>query len=185
MKRSSLLIAATTMMIGCGEPPSPPANQDLIIGTASEDASTFVPVEDGERLTLLPGAQGGFHVFVRVRLGRDYVEQLGSEWILKREARRADTSELVSRAEQRVTTTGNGLRMVPTDEDPDVFETNRTMLLFLCPTPVGIGIRDQMLRLEVTASSDGNGPGPQGTLLFQPECPESDQRVFCESICSG
>ena len=154
------------------------------MGTATEDASTFVAVEPGAALDLLPGSQGGFHVFVRARLGAAHVAALGPEWILTREARRADTGAVVSRATQRVTERGNGLRMVPTEE-PGLLETDKTMLLFLCPTPEGVPIVDRMLELEMTASSDGGPTGLQGYLRFRPRCPSGEPRVFCREICSG
>lgn len=182
MAKPALSVVAVGGLVACGGEEI--GYQPLVVGTATADAATFVPVDSGSDLGLLPGTQGGFHIFIRVRLGSAHVDKLGTEWVLRREARRVDTGAMVSQAEQRITPRGNGLRMVPTGE-PGLLETDKSMLLFLCPTPEGVAVADRLLRVEISASAEGTTSGPQGDLLFRPRCLDSEQRSYCEEICSG
>jgi hypothetical protein len=147
------------------DPPPPPITVPktgtVEIGRMEE---SFVSLEDGVELELIPGAQGGFHVDIALRVGGF---DLGREVQVKREARRDDTGELVSSTIFRSMIGEGGvlLRQVP---------------VFLCPAPVGVSVRDEPLDLRVEVSSDAIG---EASVAFTPRCPAGDQADFCDQIC--
>lgn len=175
-----LLLGCLLVASACGtdppDPPPPPTNLKLEIGTGAADgAPGFLPITDGQELTLEPGAQGGFHVFVNVRLDQDGVSAVGDFPIIAREARRVATGQLVSKAQHKVRLTPGGAN----------FDTEKSIPLFLCPTPVGIPVADEMLELKVEVRATEEGAPVTGTIRFTPRCPAGDQNTFCQRICFG
>ncbi len=170
------LLAATACDPEPPDPPPPPASLNLAIGTGAADGTPgFLPITDGQELTLEPGAQGGFHVFVNVRLDQDGVTVVGDFPIIAREARRVATGQLVSKAQHKV-------RLTPGDTH---FDTEKSIPLFLCPTPVGIPVADELLELKVEVRATEDSAPITGTIRFTPRCPGGDQNTFCQRICFG
>lgn len=167
---------------GPPDPPPPPVEYDVDVGTAVPSAvdpgvTDYVPLEDGAELELEPGAQGGFHVFVQIRVPKAAIADMGARPFVRRAARRVDTNELVSRGERH--------HAFVETADADVVELETPILLFLCPTPIGIAVGDQALDLEVEVSADDETEGVKGHLRFTPRCPSGDQNQFCNNICFG
>jgi len=190
MTRLSLPLLVVTLC-ACGPGPDLPdggldggSSQlgELFIGTATSTSSNpktlvYAPIADGAELELEPGAQGGFHVFLHLRVDDFAIENMGARPLVQRWARRVDTGELVSRAKRTHA-------FVPTEQN-GLMELETAVPLFLCPTPVGIEVADQPLDLEVKISADEDSEGVQGTLRFTPRCPNDDQNQFCLNICFG
>src|SRR5688572_13440589 len=92
-------IGAVAGLLACEppiDPPDPsPSSLSLVLGTGLSDGTPgFVPVIDGAELTLEPGAQGGFHVYINVRLDDAGLAAVGDFPLIAREARRISTGEL-------------------------------------------------------------------------------------------
>lgn len=72
--------------LGCGPmtPPSAPVDagscSPFVLGTV-DDAGEFVPLVEGQDLTIFMGAQGGFHVFVGAQVMGEKAGTL--EWTLR------------------------------------------------------------------------------------------------------
>jgi hypothetical protein len=158
----------------------PPLEGALEVGTGTEDgAPGFVTLTPGGEVPLAPGAQGGFHVYVNLRVDGDARARLGEAPIVYREARRADTGQLVSRSRQRV-------ELIASPTRPGHFESRSSMLMFLCPAPTGIAVFDQALDVRISASRTDDDPAPVvGETSLVPRCPETESRAFCLSICAG
>ncbi len=183
-------LAATACGDDPVEPPPPPPDSNITsfaIGGGNEDGTAgFVGLEDGQEVTLVPGAQGGFHMFVNVRLG--FEETVEEHITLERTARKVADNKLVSKANSRVD-------LVPSSED-GYHDSDRPMLMFLCPSPVGISVLDGplVLRFQVLAEEEeatqqdlpgaASTPKADVTIKVQVRCPES-QQSFCEQICTG
>lgn len=182
MRRPLLLLAALALT-ACGsgtvEPP-PPGDFVVSVGAGVGDdpsSLTYAPLEPGAELVLEPGAQGGFHVFIQVQVDAAHVDGMGDRPFIRRLARRDTTGELVSRSERTQP-------LVPSSED-GTLELENAQPLFLCPTPIGIPVADETLRLEVEIAPDKDTPGVKGELFFIPRCPAGDQNEFCNNICFG
>lgn len=177
----ALLLFATMTFAGCGStgPVGPEPAGELVIGGGHDDGSPgFVELGDTVDLELAPGAQGGFHVYLNVRVPASIMNPT-NEVYLERQARRETTGELASQARQRA-------RFVRA-ADPAWFETEEPFRMFMCPTPVGVPVRDEVLLLRVRAfeESADTAPRAEGELRFRPRCPAGDQAEFCARICSG
>ncbi len=181
MRRSLLLIPL--LIAACGGPTAPePGTGHLYIGTAvgmGSDPSTlsYAPLQDNTELMLEPGAQGGFHVFLHLRVDDFAIADMGDRPLLQRWARRVDTHDLVSRAKRTHA-------FIPSDE-PGILELDRAIPLFLCPTLIGIAVANEPLELEIELSRDEMSPPLKADIRFTPRCPEGDQKEFCRNICFG
>jgi hypothetical protein len=142
-------------------PPPPPPAATVELGRIQ---GSFVALEDGAELELVPGAQGGFHVDMSLRVsGFDRSRQVQVD----RETRRDDTGDLVATTAFRSDIDEAGIL---THEVP----------VFLCPAPVGISVADEPLEVRVEVSSDAIG---EASVAFVPRCPSGDQADFCDQIC--
>lgn len=180
--RRLLLIAALASTAACGGGGVPP-DTSVHIGTATPSQTdpaqlVYLPLEDDTELTLEPGAQGGFHVFMHLRVEEAAIAGMGERPLVQRWARRVDTEELVSRAKRTHA-------FVPVPGDPSMLELDAAVPLFLCPTPIGIAVGDQPLNLRILISSDEDSPGLEAEVRFTPRCPKGDQAEFCRNICFG
>jgi hypothetical protein len=155
------------------------ATTALVLGGGLDDGSPgFVGLTDGQDVPLVAGAQGGFHVYLNVRIEEAAMTPNRSLFIDRR-ARREDTDQLVSQNRQLIT-------FVEAPES-GYFDSERPMLMFLCPAPIGIQVHDKTLSVRVNARVDHNTEEllAEGTVRFTPRCPTGDQEEFCRSICSG
>jgi hypothetical protein len=161
------------------EPDAAASAVQLVVGSATRDATAFVDVEDGADVELVPGSQGGFHVWTGIRL-----HGAAGRLRVKREARRAADGVLVLLAPALV-------MEVPAEAMDDWWERPsgdpNALPSFMCPTPIGIRVRDEPLTLRTELLDDDDNPLAEDTLLVTPRCPEDDeaQAEFCVEICSG
>jgi hypothetical protein len=133
----------------------------LVLGTG--DVSAFVPYVDGQDVTLVEGAQGGFHVWMRYAF--DGVP--GAEVKLERRAHRVVDDELVLRSNTQVVLE---LECMP-------------MPMFMCPAPVGLSVIDQPIDFELRISDDSGVLADQHVTLVA-HCP-TENADFCFRICKG
>lgn len=173
-KTAWLLILAAACSGEPGEPPPPDVDPMMIVGAGPDDGSPgFISVDDDVQLTLHPGAQGGFHVYVNLRFATNMEKPL-----IQRDVRRVDTMELVSRSKHTA-------ELEPAPGDAEGFDTKSSIPVFLCPSPVGIQVAEMPLVLEVTAGETEDDPNPlEDTLRFTPVCP-AEHEEFCRRICFG
>lgn len=175
--------AGAIALFACGGGEGPvETGIELVLGSASQDRTQFVEVEDGADLPLVPGSQGGFHVWTGVRVR-------GAAGILhfEREARRISDELIILRASTYV-------MEVPEMEAPDAIaegwwehphgEAN-ALPSFMCPTPRGIAVRDEPLILRAQVLSEEDELLAEDELVFTPRCPDDEQAEFCADICSG
>jgi hypothetical protein len=179
-----LLTLALPLLAACGSegsgplPAQPVGKLELGTGALTGEPG-FVSVSEGADVPLAAGAQGGFHVYVNVRLDADGAQRVGPAPVLNRSARRVSDGTLVSRSRQRV-------ELGASASAPGSFESLFSIPLFLCPTPVGVEVAGQLLELELTAGQSDDDPDPMvARLRFVPRCPDDGGEEFCRSICSG
>jgi hypothetical protein len=164
------------LFAACGEAPPTPTG-DVRIGTGARDGRPgFVPFAPGAQLELAPGAQGGFHVFVNLELPAGAESLYTDRPLIRRVARRTADGVLVSRTTRR-----EALMTGATD----TLQTPSSLLLFLCPTPLGVSVAEEELELEVEVRHPSGAPSASGATRFVPICPDGPQASFCRSICYG
>jgi hypothetical protein len=160
------------LAIGCGSPDeSLPA--ELVLGGAAYAGTGFVALQDGADAELIPGAQGGFHVWLSMRVrgaaGRVYVE---------RQARRVSDDTLVFRGIREVIE-------IPEEALSDWWQPDSAAPAFMCPSPIGIRVFDEALRLAVELKDVDETTLARDEWTVVPRCPDGEQAEFCRSICSG
>jgi hypothetical protein len=135
----------------------------LTLGT-SDAMGGFVPYTDGQDVTLVEGAQGGFHVWMRY----EYGGKSGISARLERTAHRRLDGAIVLRS------VGDA-NMVP-ESDP--------LPMFMCPSPVGLSVIDQPIQFQLRFTDDAGAELATGAITLVPHCPD-DNRDFCLRICTG
>ncbi|RMH37095.1 MAG: hypothetical protein D6689_21405 [Deltaproteobacteria bacterium] len=176
--RAMRAAAALAAAVACGgpepaEPDAAPPVADLAIGTARADGTGFVDVAPGGDVALVPGSQGGFHVWVNVR-----VRGAAGPLVLWRSARRASDGALVLAASRTAVD-------VPAAAMETWWEPAAAAPSFLCPAPVGIDIDGEPLEFSVElATGDGDVLGT-AAAVWVPRCPDGDLAALCADICSG
>jgi hypothetical protein len=171
----AVTLACGLFAVGCGGAAVHSGTVSVGLGTSSLDGSGFLPLEGDQ--TLVPGAQGGFHVWVKWK-----VEGMSPQKIhVKRTVRRTSDNALIltTEAAQEVGSPDDGgWWMLPT-----------ALPSFMCPTPIGISVENQTVKFDLVLSADDNGePGaPLGetTATATPRCPSDGQQEFCQRICNG
>lgn len=187
--------SALAIAVACGlalpacepPPPMPPMRGELTLGTIDTRRfgdTRWVDLVDGDGVELAPGAQGGFHVWVKYR-----IKGLTGPIRVSRIADRISGDE-----RQRVLTAPSTLLTLPRDVASDfVYESPDPIPSFMCPTPIGVNVIDATLELKVTLEA-AEPPPPQPaetltsrTVRLQPRCPppEDQTRAFCLQICQG
>lgn len=141
-----------------GAPPAP-----LTLG-ALDATGAFVPFTDGQDVTLVEGAQGGFHVWVVYA----YAGAIGVEVTLARDAHRAVDGAIVLRTSAQVTTVAQS--------DP--------LPMFMCPSPVGLSVIDQPIDYALAMTDAEGNTLAAGSITLVPHCPEGAVD-FCMRICTG
>lgn len=178
---------AIALSAGCGDNLGPedvdgslPSEASLVVGSTSLDRKRFVEVEDGADVPLVAGSQGGFHVWTGLRL-RGAAGRLRVE----REARRTVDEELVLRAPTMFIEAPPAAMSSwwerPGGEEPEAIPS------FMCPTPIGLRVRDEPLRLRIQVESAEGVAIAEDSLVVVPRCPTDDEALaeFCVEICSG
>lgn len=171
--RGYALLGALLLVVACGDPAEPPPDGELEVGVAAVDGTGFVSVADGAEVELVPGAQGGFHVWLNLSV-------YGAEGALyvSRTARRVEDDALILRAPaQRLD--------VPGDAMVDWWQPDNAAPAFMCPSPIGLSVFDREIYFEVTLENADGEVVATDDLILTPRCPAGDQNAFCLSICSG
>ncbi len=148
----------------CAPAPPPASSVSLTLGApaSNSDGSGFAPLHDGEDVTLVAGAQGGFHVWLKYHL--DGAGPADAEGELSRTAHRLSDGALVLRTQNVVTL----------DPDPPAIR------MFMCPSPIGLSILDVPIVYELALDPGG----VHQSITLVPHCPV-EQGDFCREICSG
>jgi len=168
----------TLAVVGCAGPPSgPPGTTTPTPGTSSTSAGTpaTLAIEgftDGQDVTLVEGAQGGFHVWMQYA-----VRDLPAGTVtLERSAHRVsdDAVVLVYRGDVDIGAPGaDGWWTAPA-----------AIPMFMCPSPIGIAIVDTPIDYTLRLVGEDGGELARAGVTLVPHCPE-DQRDFCTRICTG
>jgi hypothetical protein len=150
-----------------------PSDVDVVAGNASAGGDDFIAAADGDDAELVAGAQGGFHVWINVRL-----KGTSGPVYLVHEARRVSDDTLVLRGNRQV-------MEVPDDAMEDWWESPSAAPAFMCPSPIGIRIYDEEIRFTVEVRDTEDTPLASDEILLVPRCPAVEQHEFCIEICSG
>jgi hypothetical protein len=117
-----------------------------------------------------PGAQGGYHVAVMYRVTGKALPGV----LFEHRVTRVSDARLVSK--------GNRTMTIDPVAAGQSWTTPGPVIIFICPTPVGVNVLGEPLHFEVTASKSGEVLGKaEGDATFG--CPPND--AFCASICAG
>jgi hypothetical protein len=160
---------------GCGgativhHPPPGPGVID--IGTAALDGTGFLPLTGDQ--TLVPGSQGGFHIWIKYNL-----KNMGPGRLqVKRTARRVSDDRLLLTADGTVDVGAPG---------PDGFwDLPNAIPSFMCPSPLGVNIIGEPTVFDVVILDEAGNSLAEGSAEATPLCPTGDQAAFCQQICSG
>jgi hypothetical protein len=177
---ASLLLAACTGSdpvaggpdAGGGGADAAPATGELELGGADDTGADFLAVPDGSDATLIAGAQGGYHVWTRLR-----AHLMEGELRVVYEARRVSDGVLVlSLPEQEL--------LVPHEAMADWWEQPDPTANFMCPTPIGIQVYDQEIEYTVQVRSVDGALVGEDRITRVPRCPAGDE-ANCHDRCSG
>jgi hypothetical protein len=145
---------------------------EILLGGTAADGSGFVPM--GGDQTLVPGSQGGFHVWLKYRVAGMPIERLK----VHRETRRVDDHALILLTD--------GTQEVGAPGPDGYWELPTALPSFMCPTPLGITVIDQRVVFTVDIASPGGEPLAHGTAEATVRCPTTGSDAeFCARICSG
>jgi hypothetical protein len=147
------------LVMGCAPPEPGPAPKHTVALFDHDGA----PYHDGQDVTLVAGAQGGYHVWLAYQMTPP--QGMTGELTLSRLAYRVSDEALVLRFETTI------------DDNPS------PLPMFMCPVPVGLPVLDQPIRYELHFS-DGSGQIAEGAVTLVPHCP-ADSVEVCQRICSG
>lgn len=180
-RRGALALAVLLGLSGCEPPPPPPPPPgQLSLGTL-DTQGRWVDLIEGAEVPLVPGAQGGFHVWLKYR-----ISGLSGRVRVSRIAERLGPGG----TRQRVLTAPSTVLELPADSSP--WETPDPIPSFMCPTPIGVSVLDAPVEFLVTMEVAEPTVQPPATLAraavtLRPHCPpEGDgTRPFCLQICSG
>lgn len=167
----ALALALVATLAGCGGAQSPPGSATLLLGGAASDGSGFVALSGDQ--TLVPGAQGGFHVWLKYRVAG----MAPATVHVHRESHRVSDDALVLRAD--------GTQAVGNVAAEGFWELPAALPSFMCPTPLGISVIDQRIVFDVTLTGDDGKTIAKSSAEATVHCPGGDQAAFCAHICSG
>jgi hypothetical protein len=158
---SALLFAAA-----CGRP----EQCHLALGSAPQGGSGFqaMPLD----ATLVPGAQGGFHVWLGYRIQGAPPGTVTASHVVRRER----DGKLLSRGERR-------LELGPGAAD-GWWQSDAATPAFLCPTPLGVSVIGETATFEVKLRAGGVDLATDSATA-RLLCPQDAQADFCTRICQG
>jgi hypothetical protein len=164
--RGVILLA---VLAGCA------SDYEVALGMASTDGKAYVELVDGDEADLVPGAQGGFHVWLKVRVRG--VAGMGTITV-EREARRVSDGELVLGAVPQHLE-------VPADTEDGWWEKPEPMPAFMCPTPIGLRVEGEPIRLTVRLRTEDGELLAEDHAIVVPRCRPDQQGEYCLEICIG
>ncbi len=165
------VVAAALGLVGCGGAPPPTGSATLALGSAATDGSGFAPLAGDQ--TLVPGAQGGFHVWLKWRVSGMAPEKVH----VHRESHRVSDDALVLLADDT--------QDVGAADADGWWELPAARPSFMCPTPIGISVVDERIVFDVTLTTVDGKPVARSSAEATVHCPAGDQNAFCLKICSG
>ncbi len=168
-------LALALCLAGCGAAPAPtpPSGPgQLTLGSLLPDGSAVMPLPDGMDVTLVEGAQGGFHVWMDFR-SHDVAP---GELTLERTAHRLSDDQLVLRTKAPLT--------VGAPDEAGDWELPMPLPMFMCPSPVGLSVIDQPIVFRMRLLDGTGAEQAASDVTLVPHCPDG-AREFCERICSG
>lgn len=171
---------ALALLASCDEGVDPPGEPDagtqrrmvLALGTVDGTGHGFLSL-DGDQ-PLVPGAQSGFHVWLKYRVAGHHEGAVR----VKRTARRVSDGKavLITEGAQQLGPPGaDGWWEIP-DPIPS----------FMCPSPLGVNIVGEKLRFTIELDDPDTGEAlGSASAEVTPHCPEDDQKDWCMRICTG
>ena len=175
--RLTALLALALAAVACDGGPTPDepdaatSVMELSLGTVDAAGAGFVPLAGDQ--PLVPGSQSGFHVWLKYRV-RGHAP---GTMLVKRTARRVSDGRLILRADGVVDLGAPG---------PDgAWELEAPVPSFMCPSPLGVQVRDLPVRFTVElVDPDSGAVRATASAEATPRCP-AEHQAFCERICSG
>ncbi len=169
--RTLLIPVFSLLLVGCGGT-MPAGMGSVTLGTTALDGTGFAPLSGDQ--TLVAGAQGGFHVWLKYR-----VEGMAPGKVdIKRTVRRVSDGKLILLTE--------GVQEVGAPSADGYWELPTALPSFMCPTPIGVKVDGEPVDFDVVISTDdGLTELGEGTAQATPHCPTGDEQSFCEKICNG
>ena len=157
----------------CTEDVQEPTLGEVVVGSSQADGNGFVPVANGTDVELVPGSQGGFHVWINVS-----VHGTAGDLYISHEARRVSDEALILRGTRQAFS-------VPPDAMDDWWDKPTASPAFMCPSPLGIKVFDDDILYTVRITDADDQLLATDEVILVPHCPVGDQNDFCVEICSG
>jgi hypothetical protein len=143
----------------------------IALATTELDGTGFLPLAGDQ--TLVPGAQGGFHIWLKYKV----TGMAAGPVTVKRTVRRVSDDKLVL-------TTMGAQELGPMADDGS-WELPMALPSFFCPSPLGVNIIGEPMEFHLEII-DANGTKlGEGNAEATPHCPTDAQAQFCAQICSG
>ena len=166
---------ALACCLACGDvdtaPDAATGSMELELGTVDGDGLGFLPLAGDQ--PLVPGSQGGFHVWVKYRVRGHAARTV----MVHRTARRISDDRLILRAD------GAAELGAPGSDGSWVLEN--PVPSFMCPSPLGVKVFDVPVRFTIQLTDPQTGETlATGTAEAVPRCP-AEYLDFCVRICSG
>lgn len=160
------------LVAGCSATPPPRDREGADLGPGSPARLSVLMLGDGQQVTLVEGAQGGFHVWMQYAV-RDLPP---ATYTLERSARRVSDGApvLVYRGDVDIGAAGAD----------GVWSAPAPIPMFMCPSPIGISVIDVSIAFSLRVLGAGDAELARTAITLVPRCPEA-QRDFCTRICSG
>ena len=159
------------LAVACDRVPEPPATEvELELGSAPAAGFGFTDMPGVA--TLMPGSQGGFHVWLSYRVKGAQGEVKASHTV-----RRESDGKLLSRGERRLEVSAEG--------DAGWWQSEAATPAFLCPTPLGVSVIDVPAVFQVVLTGEDGAELATQQAKTQLQCPTDGQAEFCQQICKG
>jgi hypothetical protein len=164
--------AALTLSLLGACAPEPPIK--LVLGTTDAAGAGFYPLTGDQ--PMVAGVQGGFHVWLKFRVSGRFP---GAVWV-ESSTRRADDDTLILESAWQAE--------ISAPSADGYWELPMPWTAFLCPSPPGVRVQDQLVRFVVVLR-DRNDKAELAAANAEatPHCPTADQseQSLCVKICSG
>jgi hypothetical protein len=173
------------IVAGCGDDhhPMPDAapcvvtgTPEVLLGTGPEDGMGYLPMTDGQMVTLTFGVQQGFHVWTNIRARNVCFHNLK----IKRTATLVVNNQLFSNSQDQLTLVPASDPMLAAQGWGELPDSRPT---FMCPNITGMNLPGQMVRLDVSIEDEqGHTAADHHTVI--PECPNNSFFTACQNQCA-
>jgi len=166
-----LIVVLAAFAASCGDEASFGASAIELGGATPAGTGFSVLAGDTE---LVPGAQGGFHVWLKVRVrgvtpGRARMTHT---------ARRKSDGRLPVKGERLVEVGASSMTL-------SGYEHPEPIPAFMCPSPLGTRVMDEEVSFVVTVTDLAGTPLAETKATATPRCPTGEHAAFCARICTG